>query len=150
MFMDCDRMPVVQPVLDNGAIASPLQVAFSPVVGVQNSDDDITYANDDFMVDELLSINHSRLMDASIAITIMSALAQPTRLRTFQLLVEHGEDGLASGAIASAVGAPQNTMSSHLMILTHAKLVEREQKGRTVTYRAVLHDVQALGAYLTG
>lgn len=79
----------------------------------------------------------------------MSALAQPTRLRTFQLLIEQGEEGLASGAIAVAVGAPQNTMSSHLTILTHAKLVTRHQQGRTVTYRAVRDDVHALGEFLS-
>lgn len=78
----------------------------------------------------------------------MSALGQPTRLRTFRLLVEHGEKGLPSGAIAMAVGAPQNTMSSHLTILTHAGLVRREQQGRVVRYRAVLDEVATLGAFL--
>lgn len=88
-------------------------------------------------------------MDISRAITIMSALAQPTRLRTFKLLVEHGDVGIASGVIAAAVGAPQNTMSSHLTILTHAGLVKREQQGRVVRYTAVLDEVAALGPFLT-
>jgi DNA-binding transcriptional ArsR family regulator len=101
-----------------------------------------------FLVDAALSIDHSRHMDISRATTIMSALAQPTRLRTYRLLVEHGEVGLASGAIATAVGAPQNTMSSHLTILSHAGLVRREQQGRVVRYRAVLDEVAALGAFL--
>lgn len=79
----------------------------------------------------------------------MSALAQPTRLRSFRLLVERGTVGLASGAIASAVGAPQNTMSSHLAILTNAGLVHREQEGRVVRYRAVLDEVAELGTFLT-
>jgi len=100
-------------------------------------------------VDAPLSINHSREMDILRATTIMSALAQPTRLRTFRLLVEHDETGLASGAIAAAVGAPQNTMSSHLTILTHAGLVHREQQGRTVQYRAVLDEVAELHSFLT-
>jgi ArsR family transcriptional regulator, arsenate/arsenite/antimonite-responsive transcriptional repressor len=100
-------------------------------------------------VDAALSINHSRRMDVSRATTIMSALAQPTRLRTFRLLVEQGEAGLASGAIAAAVGAPQNTMSSHLTILTHAGLLGREQEGRVVRYRALLDEVAELGPFLT-
>ena len=87
-------------------------------------------------------------MDISRATVIMSALAQPTRLRTYKLLLEHGKDGLASGAIASAVGAPQNTMSSHLTILTHAGLVRREQQGRVVRYRALLDEVVDLGDFL--
>lgn len=102
----------------------------------------------EFVVDASLSINHSRLMDISRATTIMSALAQPTRLRTFRLLVEHGDVGIASGVIAAAVGAPQNTMSSHLTILTHAGLVKREQQGRVVRYTAVLEEVASLGTFL--
>lgn len=56
---------------------------------------------------------------------------------------------MASGAIAAAVGAPQNTMSSHLTILTHAGLVNRQQQGRVVRYTAVLDEVAALGPFLT-
>jgi len=100
------------------------------------------------IVDAPLPIHHSREMDASRAITIMSALAQATRLRTYRLLVETGGEGLASGEIAAAVGAPQNTMSSHLTILTHAGLVKREQQGRVVRYRALLDEVAELGAFL--
>lgn len=100
-------------------------------------------------VDANISLNHSRRMDISRATTIMSALAQPTRLRTFKLLLEHGDAGMVSGAIAAAVGAPQNTMSSHLTILTHAGLVKREQQGRVVRYTAVLDEVVTLGPFLT-
>jgi DNA-binding transcriptional ArsR family regulator len=117
--------------------------------GHRVSHDGIILVAHEIVVDEPLCINHSRFMDSSTAITIMSALAQPTRLRTFRLLVEQGEEGMASGAIAAAVGAPQNTMSSHLTILTHAKLVSRHQQGRTVTYRAVVDEVAALGPFLT-
>jgi ArsR family transcriptional regulator, arsenate/arsenite/antimonite-responsive transcriptional repressor len=94
------------------------------------------------------NVNHSRNMDLSRAVTVMSALAQPTRLRTWRMLVEAGVEGVGSGAIAAAVGAPHNTMSSHLTILTHAGLVQREQIGRSVTYRAVLNEVAMLGKFL--
>lgn len=89
-------------------------------------------------------------MDEKKAIAVMSALAQSTRLRTYKLLVRHCEAGLNSGAIAAALGAPHNTMSSHLTVLAHAGLVQREQKGREVTYRAVENDVARLGAFLAG
>jgi ArsR family transcriptional regulator, arsenate/arsenite/antimonite-responsive transcriptional repressor len=136
---DYDDAPVGQSKLDD----IPMHVRYGA------GEDEIVSVEHDFVVDEPLCINHSRFMDASTAITIMSALAQPTRLRTFRLLVEQGEEGMASGAIAAAVGAPQNTMSSHLTILTHAKLVSRHQQGRTVTYRAMTDDVEALSAFLT-
>ena len=99
-------------------------------------------------IDAQPPVHHSRRMDASRAITIMSALAQATRLRTYQLLVECGESGLNSGAIADRVGSPHNTISSHLTILAHAGLVRREQRGREVTYRAVLDEVAELGGFL--
>lgn len=84
-----------------------------------------------------------------MAVRIMSALGQPTRLRAYKLLVEAGGDGLASGELASLLGAPHNTMSTHLTVLGHAGLVERQQRGRFATYRAVLEDVAALGAFIT-
>ena len=88
-------------------------------------------------------------MDISRATIIMSALAQPTRLRTYKLLLEAGDEGLASGAIAASVGAPQNTTSSHLTVLTHAGLVRRQQEGRVVRYRAVRDEVAQIGPFLT-
>jgi ArsR family transcriptional regulator, arsenate/arsenite/antimonite-responsive transcriptional repressor len=151
MFSGYHKVRSVEPILGNGAFDPTSSAAVLRPVCVRGSDDDdIICANRDFVVDEPLSINHSRFMDDLTAITIMSALAQPTRLRTFRLLIEHGEEGLASGAIASAVGAPQNTMSSHLTILAHAGLVKREQQGRVVLYRAATQQVADLGPFLVG
>jgi DNA-binding transcriptional ArsR family regulator len=46
----------------------------------------------------------------------LAALAQPTRLDVFRLLTK--PDGLAAGDIARTLAVPQNTMSSHLAILS--------------------------------
>jgi DNA-binding transcriptional ArsR family regulator len=59
-------------------------------------------------------------MESEQAILALAALAQPTRLDVFRLLVKHEPEGLAAGDIAKALAVPQNTMSSHLAILSRA------------------------------
>lgn len=83
-------------------------------------------------------------MDTTDIIGALSALAQPTRLRTFRLLVACEPGGIAAGEIARLAGVPQNTMSTHLAILARARLVTRLRQSRSVVYRANLdrlHDL---------
>lgn len=77
-------------------------------------------------------------MESDSTILALSALAQPTRLDVFRLLVRHEPEGLAAGEIARALGVPQNTMSSHLGILARAGLVRSERHSRSIIYRADL------------
>jgi len=51
-------------------------------------------------------------------------------------------------SIAHAIGSPQNTISSHLAVLTRAHLIHGSRKGRSVVYRADLAGMQSLIAYL--
>jgi ArsR family transcriptional regulator len=87
-------------------------------------------------------------MDANQAILAFSALAQPTRLEVFRLLMEHEPDGVPAGEIARRMGVPHNTMSTHLAILTRAGLVEAERQSRSIVYRAQLEAVRALAGFL--
>jgi ArsR family transcriptional regulator, arsenate/arsenite/antimonite-responsive transcriptional repressor len=87
-------------------------------------------------------------MDACQAIDAFSALAQPTRLEVFRLLMEHEPDGLPAGEIARRIAVPHNTMSTHLAILTRAGLIEAERKSRSIVYRAQLETVRALAGFL--
>src|SRR5258705_3991982 len=77
-------------------------------------------------------------MEQEQAILALAALAQPTRLGVFRLLVKHEPNGLAAGEIARAIAVPQNTMSAHLAILARAGLVIGERQSRSVIYRAEL------------
>lgn len=77
-------------------------------------------------------------MESENAILALAALAQSTRLDVFRLLVKHEPDGLAAGDVAKALAVPQNTMSSHLAILTRAGLVAAKRSGRSIVYRADL------------
>ena len=87
-------------------------------------------------------------MESEDAILALAALAQPTRLDVFKLLVKHEPDGLAAGEIAKAVAVPQNTMSSHLSILSRAGLVSARRFGRSIVYRADLERLQAVMLFM--
>ncbi len=77
-------------------------------------------------------------MESESAILALAALAQSTRLEVFRLLVKHEPDGLAAGDIAKSLAVPQNTMSSHLAVLSRAGLVTAQRFSRSIVYRADL------------
>ena len=87
-------------------------------------------------------------MESEVAILALAALAQPTRLEAFRLLVRHEPDGLPAGDIARALAVPQNTMSAHLNILSRAGLVSSQRQSRVVTYRAEMETLRELVLFL--
>lgn len=87
-------------------------------------------------------------MESNDAIEALAALAQPSRLAAFRLLVRAGPEGAPAGAVAEAVGAPANTMSTHLALLQRAGLVDAEREGRVIRYRARFDAVRDLVAFL--
>ena len=87
-------------------------------------------------------------MDMEAATAALAALAQPTRLETFRLLVRHEPVGLPAGKVARVLDIPQNTMSSHLAVLARAGLVEHERQGRSIVYRAGLDRLRELMLFL--
>lgn len=87
-------------------------------------------------------------MDQENAILALAALAQPTRLETFRLLVTQEPEGMAAGDIARALVVPQNTMSAHLNILSRAGLVSSQRKSRVIVYRAEMETLRALTLFL--
>jgi ArsR family transcriptional regulator, arsenate/arsenite/antimonite-responsive transcriptional repressor len=90
----------------------------------------------------------SRIMDTTEAVTRLSALAQESRLNVFRMLVRAGREGLPAGDIARALAVPHNTMSSHLAILTRAKLVQARKEGRSVIYALDLEGTRGLLSFL--
>jgi len=87
-------------------------------------------------------------MDPTAAILALAALAQPTRLDVFRLLVKHEPNGLPAGAIAKELAVPHNTMSTHLSILTRAALISPARHGRSIVYRANLETLQSVTLFL--
>jgi ArsR family transcriptional regulator, arsenate/arsenite/antimonite-responsive transcriptional repressor len=87
-------------------------------------------------------------MESEQAILALAALAQPTRLDVFKLLVQYEPGGLAAGDVAKALAVPQNTMSAHLAILARAELVMSERKSRSIIYRANLATFRSLTSFM--
>ena len=93
---------------------------------------------------EIPYIHKYGYMESEAAILALAALAQSTRLDVFRLLVKHEPEGLAAGDIAKALSVPQNTMSSHLAVLSRAGLVSARRFSRSIVYRADLARFQEL------
>jgi ArsR family transcriptional regulator, arsenate/arsenite/antimonite-responsive transcriptional repressor len=87
-------------------------------------------------------------MESENALLALAALAQSTRLDVFRLLVNHEPEGLAAGDIARALAVPQNTMSSHLAVLSRAGLVSAQRFGRSIVYRADLTRFRAVVLFM--
>ncbi len=87
-------------------------------------------------------------MDASQAVSALSALSQAHRLAVFRLLIQAGSDGLAAGAIAEKIDVPPSSLSFHLAHLTRAGLIRQERQSRSLIYRADYAAMNGLVAYL--
>jgi len=82
------------------------------------------------------------------AVERFSALATPPRLDVFRRLVQAGPEGLCAGDVAEAIGAPANTTSNHLAILSRAGLIISRRVGRLIVYTADYGATRDLIAYL--
>jgi ArsR family transcriptional regulator len=88
-------------------------------------------------------------MENKAAVSLLTALAQESRLAVFRLLVEQGPDGLPAGKIGEQLGIPPATLSFHLKELSHAGLVQPRQESRYIFYSANYAAMNNLLAFLT-
>ena len=88
-------------------------------------------------------------METKDAAALLASLAQPTRLDVFRALVVAGESGLAAGMLAEQLGVSAPVLSFHLKELRVNLLIESEQQGRFVIYRARYDTMNALLAFMT-
>lgn len=88
-------------------------------------------------------------MDADQVVAALAALAQPTRLAIFRMLVACGPSGMTAGELAEKLGVSPANMSFHFRALSHAGLIASRQEGRFVHYAANFGQMNAMLAYLT-
>jgi DNA-binding transcriptional ArsR family regulator len=88
-------------------------------------------------------------MKADDAILALGALAQPSRLATFRLLVKRGPQGYTPGELTQKLGIPAPTMSFHLRELVRARLIEPRREGRFLFYSAAFERMRGLIDFLT-
>jgi arsenate reductase len=95
-------------------------------------------------------IGMSRCLDQSTAVQMLAALAQTTRMAAFRRPVAAYPGSIGAGDIARECKVPQNTMSTHLAILTRSSLLLVERSGRQMNYKADLSGFRAVVASLAG
>ncbi len=88
-------------------------------------------------------------MKADDAILALGALAQPSRLATFRLLVKRGPQGYTPGELTQKLGVPAPTLSFHLRELVRAGLIEARREGRFLYYSAAFERMRSLIDFLT-
>ena len=87
-------------------------------------------------------------MNTEEALALLSALAHPTRLEAFRLLIRHEPGGLSTGELVEASGLSQSTFSTHLAVMVKAGLVIAEKRGRQQIQRATLDPLRGVMVFL--
>lgn len=87
-------------------------------------------------------------MQTDDALACLAALAHPTRLDAFKLLVRAEPTGLSTGELVEASTLSQSTFSTHLAVLVAAGLVLPEKRGRQMIQRADVAKLRNLMLYL--
>lgn len=87
-------------------------------------------------------------MQQENAIEAFAALAQPTRLEAFRLLVRAGPKGMPALEISRQLGAKPSTLSGHLAILKRAGVLTATRHQREIHYAANLATVNKLVQFL--
>ena len=87
-------------------------------------------------------------MNTEEDLALLSALAHPTRLEAFRLLIRHEPGGLSTGELVEASGLSQSTFSTHLAVMVKAGLVIAEKRGRQQIQRANLDSLRGVMVFL--
>jgi DNA-binding transcriptional ArsR family regulator len=89
------------------------------------------------------------MMKPAQVVKALAALAQPTRLAIYRLLVARGPEGVAAGEVATKLKVAPATLSFHFKALSHAGLIDSRQDGRFIYYTANFATMNGMVAYLT-
>ncbi|MEO3429007.1 helix-turn-helix transcriptional regulator [Pelagibius sp. CAU 1746] len=87
-------------------------------------------------------------MQEDRATQALAALAQPTRLAVFRLLVREGPAGLPAGEVARKIGVQPATLSFHLAQLERAGLLVSRRQSRQILYAADFAAMRGLVGFL--
>ncbi len=88
-------------------------------------------------------------MESGSVLKALAALAQATRLEVYRLLVAAGPEGMSAGQLAEKLEVAPASLSFHFKTLYHAGLIESQQKGRFIYYRANFEVMNGMVDYLT-
>lgn len=77
---------------------------------------------------------------------VLTAIADPVRLRLLSILAAHGE--VCSCHLEAPLGKSQSTISHHTRILANAGLIEGERRGKWTWWRMVPGQLASLSRIL--
>jgi ArsR family transcriptional regulator, arsenate/arsenite/antimonite-responsive transcriptional repressor len=86
---------------------------------------------------------------ASAMVPVLSALADPVRLRIVSMLMAAPGGSCCGCDMEEPLGLSQPTISHHLRVLREAGLVEGERRGRWVHYSVIPERLGEIAAALT-
>lgn len=81
--------------------------------------------------------------------TIFAALADPVRLRLFDLVRRAGETGVCSCDLVEPLERSQPTISHHLKVLREAGLVESRREGTWLWYSVVAEALDTAATFVS-
>jgi predicted transcriptional regulator len=89
-------------------------------------------------------------MNKAEVIHALSALAHPSRMDVFRMLVVAGREGMTPGALMKALDVDKAaTMSTYLRELAIPGLITQERLGRNLIYRAAYDRMDGVLGFLT-
>ena len=81
--------------------------------------------------------------------TVFAALADPVRLRLFDLVRRTGTTGVCSCDLVEPLERSQPTISHHLKVLREAGLVESRREGTWLWYTVVTESLESANQFLS-
>ncbi len=86
--------------------------------------------------------------DAEELAATLKALADPVRLRLLSFIAAQPDGEACVCHVTDPIGLSQPTVSHHLKLLHHARLLERDKRGAWVYYRVIPDRLEAIRAAL--
>ena len=87
-------------------------------------------------------------MDTATAAGRLHALANPARLRIYEILSEAGDEGMTVGCVQDLLGINASTLSHHLKTLVTAGLVTQTRAATRLVCRPNRDAMDGLFSYL--
>ena len=87
-------------------------------------------------------------MKQEMALDMLAALSQQTRLQIVRYLVHCGEDGASAGDVGRQVNASSSRASFHLSALENAGVISSARQSRHIIYRAEFGNLGSLISFL--
>ncbi len=109
---------------------------------------DLTSSEPGLTRDSMASHTLSEEMTPAVAVRLLKAIAQETRLSIIEVLLQEKTRSLPAGVIAASLDISPNLMSFHLKELSSAAVLEKKTIGRNNIYSVNTEVMESFFLYL--